>query len=100
MKKILWIVLPWVAILATVAHAGHKVEVLETYPPGDRIEIGPGQEFHLRLAYSTDPVARLFARPYLDGRPVHRTEAPTSAIQSLIRLSYSVFRSATTKTTI
>src|SRR3546814_2136027 len=79
MKKILWIVLPWVAILATVAHAGHKVEVLETYPPGDRVELGPGQEFHLRLAYSTDPVARIFARPYLDGRQVHANTSPSPA---------------------
>src|SRR3546814_18464709 len=79
MKKSLWIVLPWVAILATVEQAGHKVEVLETYPQGDRVELGPGQEFHLPLAYSTDPVSRIFARPSLDGRQVHSNTSPSTA---------------------
>src|SRR3546814_4742851 len=51
MRKILWVLLPWLAIVSTAAH-GHEVEVLETYPPGDRVELGPGQEFHLRVAYT------------------------------------------------
>lgn len=79
MKKILWVLLPWLAILATTAHARHEVEVLETYPPGDRVELGPGQEFHLRIAYSTDPFARIFARPYLDGRRVYANTSPSPA---------------------
>ncbi|MFC3714768.1 hypothetical protein ACFONC_01170 [Luteimonas soli] len=78
MKKILWALLPWLAILSMVAH-GHEVEVLETYPPGDRVELGPGQEFHLRIAYSTDPVARIFVRPYLDGREIFSDGSPSPA---------------------
>src|SRR3546814_13091161 len=69
MRTILWVLLPWLAIVSTAAH-GHEVEVLETYPPGDRVELGPGQEFHLRVAYTSEPIARIFERPYLDGTPV------------------------------
>lgn len=77
MKKILWGLLSWLALVSTAAHAGHEVEVLETYPPGDRVELGPGQEFHLRVAYSADPMARIFARPYLDGREVSANNSPS-----------------------
>src|SRR3546814_13380533 len=76
MRKILWVLLPWLAIVSTAAH-GHEVEVLETYPPGDRVELGPGQEFHLRVAYTADPIARIFARPYLDGREVRANNSPS-----------------------
>src|SRR3546814_19607336 len=69
MRKILWVLLPWLAIVSPAAH-GHEVEVLETYPPGDRVELGPGQECHLRGAYTADPIARIFARPYLDRKRV------------------------------
>src|SRR3546814_13183310 len=75
MRKILWVLLPWLALVSTAAH-GHEVEVLETYPPGDRVELGPGQEFHLRVAYTADPIARYFARPYLDGREVRANNTP------------------------
>src|SRR3546814_20668146 len=79
MRKILWVLLPWLAIVSTAAH-GHDVEVLETYPPGDRVELGPGQDFHLRAAYTADPLARIFARPYLDGSEVraHKRTSPGS----------------------
>src|SRR3546814_17389073 len=76
MRKILCVLLPWLAIVSTAAH-GHEAEVLETYPPGDRVELGPGQEFHLRVAYTADPIARIFARPYLYGREVRANNSPS-----------------------
>lgn len=52
--------LPLLAALPTAVH-GHEVEVLETYLPSGRVELGPGQEFHLRIACSADPFARIVA---------------------------------------
>lgn len=82
MTRILQTLLPLLVLLAALpvtAHAGHQVEVLETYPPGDRVELAPGQEFHLRLAYTADPFARIFARPYLHGREVSANASPSPA---------------------
>src|SRR3546814_12931554 len=70
MRKILWVLLPWLAIVSTAAH-GHEVEALETYPPHDRVEPGPGPASHLPVTYTTDPAPRSVARACLAG-----TEAP------------------------
>src|SRR3546814_19691003 len=69
MRKILWVLLPWLAIVSTAAH-GHEVEVLEKYPPADRVELGPGQDFHLPVPHTADPTPRLCPPPSPDRRGV------------------------------
>lgn len=59
------------------AHAAHKVEVLETYPPGRHVTLGPGEKFYVRLAYSTDSMTWIHARPYLGGREVNAWTSPS-----------------------
>lgn len=66
-------------LLAVVspARAGHVVEVLETYPPGRDVTLGPGEKFYLRIAWSTDSMTRIFLRPYRDGEEVRTLNSPS-----------------------
>ena len=63
------VVLAW-ATLPRAAWAEARVDVLETWPAGTRVELAPGQSFYLRLSYGTDAPARIWARPYYQGREV------------------------------
>ncbi len=66
-------------LLATVSPvcAGHAVEVLETYPPGRDVTLGPGEKFYVRIAWSTDSMTRIFLRPYRDGDEVRVLNSPS-----------------------
>jgi hypothetical protein len=62
-----------------LARGEHKVEVLDTYPAGRDVTLGPGEKFHVRIGYSTDSQTRIFVRPYLDGREVRADTSPSPA---------------------
>jgi hypothetical protein len=66
----------WVASLfvlamltATSVQAATNVEVLETFPAGDRVTLEKGENFYLRLRYDTDGPTKLWARPFHEGKP-------------------------------
>lgn len=77
MKRLLLPLLLLLSAAAAPAHAGHEVEVLDTYPPGRTVTLGPGEKFYVRIAWSTDSMTRIFARPYLDGREVDAINSPS-----------------------
>ena len=62
---------------AAPAQTDHRVEVLETYPPGPQVVLGPGEKFHVRVAWSTSSMTRIFLRPYRDGREVRALNSPS-----------------------
>ena len=75
-KRGLWcgvatMALVW-AVLLRPAWAA-EVEVIDTWPAGDRIELVPEQAYRLRLGYSTDVPVRIWARPYFEGQQVPAT---------------------------
>lgn len=59
------------------AQTDHRVEVLETYPPGRHVTLGPGEKFHVRVAWSTSSMTRIFLRPYRDGKEVRALNSPS-----------------------
>ena len=69
------------ACLLGSARAETTVRVLETWPPGERVELGRNQSFYLRLAYATDVPVRIWVAPYRNGERVDAGSNP-SAIHS------------------
>lgn len=68
-------VLAMLACMAMVMLAFHParaqthVQVLETWPAGDAVTLGKGQNFYLHLGYASDQPVRIWARPYFQGKP-------------------------------
>ncbi len=60
------------------APAGTTVRVVETWPVGDDVVLARNQNYYLRLAYSTDAPARIWARPFLHGREVNAGSHPSA----------------------
>jgi hypothetical protein len=54
-----------------IAHAASTIEVLDTYPSGERVALDRNQNFFLYLHYATDRPIVIWARPYFHGEPVH-----------------------------
>lgn len=77
MKGLLLPLLLLLSAACVPAHAAHEVEVLDTYPPGRHVTLGPGEKFYVRIAWSTDTMTRIHARPYLDGREVRAWTSPS-----------------------
>lgn len=70
----------WLAILAcTLAillasppvHAQTRVELLGTWPDGDAVTLHNGQNFYLRLRYTSDQPVHIWVQPYFEGKPAH-----------------------------
>lgn len=76
-RLLLLLLLLSAASASAPANAEHRVEVLETYPPGSQVTLGPGEKFYLRIAWSTDSMTRIHARPYLDGDVVQAWTSPS-----------------------
>jgi hypothetical protein len=51
------------------ARAQPQVQVIETWPAGDAITLGNGQNFYLHLHYTSDQPLQIWARPYFEGKP-------------------------------
>lgn len=77
MSKCLRLLWPWLALVSMAAQAGHQVDVLATFPPGEDVVLGPQQAFHLRIGYATDSITRIHARPYFKGREVDALNSPS-----------------------
>lgn len=75
MNRLLLLLL--LSALCTPACAEHRVEVLDTWPQGANVTLGPGEKFYLRIAWSTDTMTRIHARPYLDGDVVQAWTSPS-----------------------
>ncbi len=74
-----WLV-AMVLLLSTagaVAQGVHTVEVVDTWPPGAQVSLAPGGKFYLRIAWSTDSMTRIHARPWLEGREVAAWTSPS-----------------------
>jgi hypothetical protein len=59
------------------AHAETTVTVLETYPSGDEITLGPNQCYYVRIAYSTDTPVHIWVNPYFRGKPANAGSNPS-----------------------
>src|SRR5690606_4430176 len=77
MLRLLALLLLLLLVAVSPACAGHVVEVLETYPPGRDVTLGPGEKFYVRVAWSTDSMTRIFLRPYRDGDEVRALNSPS-----------------------
>ena len=77
MKSILQWLSACLALVSMAAQSGHQVEVLDTWPAGEAVTVGPGEPFHLRIAWSTDSMTRIFARPYYRGKEVPALNSPS-----------------------
>lgn len=60
-----------------IAHATTRVEVLETFPADTQVRLPSGQNYYLRLQYDTDSSTRIWARPYLRGKPARAGSNPS-----------------------
>ncbi|HEY7883525.1 MAG TPA: hypothetical protein VIC08_01100 [Cellvibrionaceae bacterium] len=59
------------------ARAETRVEVLETWPAGNNVELGRNQNFYLRLAYDTDQPVKIWSRPFYNNQPVNAGSNPS-----------------------
>lgn len=59
-----------VAWLATAGVAQAQVHVVETWPSGEDVVLGPNQNFYLRVAYDTDQPIHIWAQAYFQGERV------------------------------
>jgi len=79
------VVFPWFILAlmlsalfpSATAQAQVTVRVLETHPAGSEVTLTPRQNFHLRLAYSTDSPTQIWIRPYFQGKPVNAGTNPS-----------------------
>lgn len=71
-----------VAVGAMAAQPGqaaqHVVEVVDAHPAGTHVRLAAGEKFYLRIAYATDSMTRIFARPYRHGSEVAALNSPSS----------------------
>jgi hypothetical protein len=59
------------------ARAATTVEVLATDPPEEVVTLGKGQNYYLRIGYSTDRPVQIWARPYFRGEPARAGSNPS-----------------------
>ncbi|BFU93000.1 MAG: hypothetical protein NTAFB01_41870 [Nitrospira sp.] len=76
-RFMLLLVLPLSFLPIDGAQAGTVVHVIETWPSGEHITLGKHQNFYLRLRYETDKPVHIWARPYLNGKPVEAGSNPS-----------------------
>jgi hypothetical protein len=61
-----------------VAHAGTRVELLDTFPPSTSdIVVPPGENVYLRIGYEADAPVHIWARPYFHGKQVSAGSSPS-----------------------
>lgn len=60
------------------AHAESGARIVDTQPSRDA-SLGRNQSFYVRIEYATDEPISLWARPYLDGKPVEKAMSNASA---------------------
>ena len=72
-------VVAWVAWLGClgIARAEVSVQVLDTDPRGEVVELGSNQNFYLRIGFSTDQPVRIWTEPYFRGRAVNAGSSPS-----------------------
>jgi len=75
-SAILFLLLAWFGA-AGDARADTRVEVVETWPSGNYVELGRNQNFYVRLTYDTDEPVRIWARPFYNGQPVNAGSNPS-----------------------
>jgi len=68
-----------VAWLGCIGVAGAEVgvQVLDTDPRGEVVELGGNQNFYLRIGFSTDQPVRIWIEPYFRGRAVNAGSNPS-----------------------
>jgi hypothetical protein len=59
------------------ASAAASVEVVDTFPAGEQVTLARNQNFHLRLAYSTDAPVGIWIQPYYEGKRVAAGTSPS-----------------------
>jgi len=67
------------ALISQSGHAGHHVEILETYPPGQEITLNRNQNFYIHFSYDSDEPIRIWAEPYFHGKPANAGSNPSNA---------------------
>lgn len=76
----LWAKLTCMAMAVLAFHparAQTQVQVTETWPAGDSITLGNGQNFYLHLHYTSDQPVQIWARPYFQGKPANAGSNPS-----------------------
>jgi len=76
-QRVLRAALLCLGVAATAARAETVVEVLEADPAGSEVTLGGGQNYHLRLRYSTDAPTQIWVHPLLRGEPVAAGTSPS-----------------------
>ena len=74
-RAMLVVVLALLAPGAVLAAA--TVEVVEVWPAGEALVVAPGQNVYLRMRYTTDAPARIWARPMLRGAAANAGSHPS-----------------------
>jgi len=79
MRTTILAMLAWLlcAAMPALAQRQASVELLETFPAGDTIEVQPGKNVYLRVAYRTDQPARIWVRPYYRGEQAQAGTHPS-----------------------
>lgn len=76
LAAVLFVATAWLAFGAS-AWGAVEVEVLETWPSGDRVTLGTNQNYYLRIAYRADEPVRIWAQPWFQGREVAAGSNPS-----------------------
>ncbi len=77
MRNTILLLLGWLLCAAMPARAQASVELLETFPAGNAIEVQPDKTVYLRVAYRIDRPARIWVRPYYRGEPAQAGTNPS-----------------------
>jgi hypothetical protein len=77
MRGSTWLCLAMLA--AANVPAATTVEVLESYPEGDRVTLAQGQNYYLRLQYEADAPVKIWARPFHRGKPADAGSHPSQS---------------------
>ncbi|MCP1375850.1 hypothetical protein [Dyella lutea] len=62
---------------AATADAPAQVQVLDTWPQGDDVALGPSAHFYLRLAYRSDHPVGIWVQGYFRGKPAPVGTSPS-----------------------
>lgn len=67
-----------ISVLAVApAQAGTQVDLLGTWPAGERVTLQRNQNFYLHLGYTSDQPVQIWARPYFKGKPARAGSNPS-----------------------
>lgn len=75
LNRTVWLAFALLASFAATAET--TIEVVDTYPSGSSVTLGPNEYFYIRIRFETDEPIKIWAQPYFRGERVRAGSNPS-----------------------